>query len=243
MDVLLNQKGGIVLDVGCGENKQPGAVGMDMRPLPGVDIVHDLEELPWPLPDECCLSIIARHIVEHINPHRGGFLRWMDECWRVLKFGGQLAIVTPHAFSVGFAQDPTHCNMCNEKTWLYFDPINSADFAKVSGGDLYGIYRPKPWAIRHLNWSPEANIEVLLAKRREDWSYTQSQPPLPSSDSLEELALELANLPRYSYGDLADMLLEELKGQNRPEYVAMIGKAIDLQQQGMGATQEVVRYE
>ena len=29
---------GIRLDIGCGANKQPNFVGIDLRPLPGVDI-------------------------------------------------------------------------------------------------------------------------------------------------------------------------------------------------------------
>jgi hypothetical protein len=32
-----------VLDIGCGSNKTPGAVGIDARPGPNVDIVWDLD--------------------------------------------------------------------------------------------------------------------------------------------------------------------------------------------------------
>jgi len=66
---LLNQQSGIRLDIGCGANKNPGFVGMDIRPLPDVDIVQDVEEFPWPLPDESVLMAVCSHVVEHINPH------------------------------------------------------------------------------------------------------------------------------------------------------------------------------
>lgn len=148
---------GIRLDIGCGENKQPGWVGLDIRPLKGVDIVHDLEDLPWPLQDECVVVALCSHVVEHINPHKGGFIRFMDELWRVMLPYGEVAISTPHAMSHGFAQDPTHCNPCNETTFTYFDP----DYP------LWQIYKPRPWHIKHLSWSPNANIEVVLAKREE----------------------------------------------------------------------------
>lgn len=154
---LLAQHQGIRLDVGCGEAKQPGWVGMDLRPLPGVDIVHDVEEIPWPLPDACVLVAMCSHLVEHINPHKGGFLRFMDELWRVMRPHGEVAIATPHAMSQGYAQDPTHCNPCNEATWAYFDPDHA----------LWRIYKPRPWRIKHLTWSPNANIEVVLVKREE----------------------------------------------------------------------------
>ena len=64
---IIAEKGGIRLDIGCGENKQEGFVGMDARALPGVDIIHDLEVFPWPLPDDCCLTIVGSHIIEHIK--------------------------------------------------------------------------------------------------------------------------------------------------------------------------------
>ena len=109
IDELLQQNSGIRLDIGCGASKQPNFVGIDVRPLEGVDIVHDLECLPWPLPDECVLVAVCSHVVEHINPHRFGFVNFMNELWRVMKPGGEIAIACPHGSSQGFLQDPTHC--------------------------------------------------------------------------------------------------------------------------------------
>lgn len=157
---LLQERSGIRLDIGCGAHPQPGFVGMDIRSLPGVDIVHDIEVYPWPLPDECVLTAVASHLVEHIAPARFGFIRFMDEVWRVLTVGGEFAIATPHGYSPGYLQDPTHCNPCNEATWAYFDP-----FEPNTQGALWGIYRPMPWRIKYLSWDPSANIEVILVKR------------------------------------------------------------------------------
>lgn len=155
---------GIKLDLGCGANKQHDFVGMDIRKLPGVDIVHNVEKFPWPLPDKCASLIMASHLVEHINPHGGVFLRFMDEVWRVLKYDGRFIISAPYAGSPGYWQDPTHCNGCNEITWAYFDPLEA-------GGFLYKIYKPKPWKIIFNSWSMNGNIEVVLEKRKEDPSY------------------------------------------------------------------------
>jgi SAM-dependent methyltransferase len=157
---LLSQSQGIQLDIGCGANKQPDFVGIDIRPLAGVDIVWDLEEQPWPLPDECVLRAVSHHLVEHIDPHKFGFVHFMDEVWRIMKPGGQFAISCPHGSSQGFIQDPTHVNPINETTWAYFDPEEPR-----SQGLLYSIYKPKPWRIDFLEWNPAANIEVLLVKR------------------------------------------------------------------------------
>jgi hypothetical protein len=174
VDAILKQRGGIRLDIACGQQHQDGFVGMDIRPGPGVDIIHDINIHPWPLPDESVTMAIASHIVEHIPPvivdlARGTwfpFLEFMDECWRVMIPDGQLAIATPHGYSPGYLQDPTHCNPCYESTFLYFDPLENS-----SNGMLYSVYRPKPWKLKTLNWSPEGNIEVVMIKRLDDRSY------------------------------------------------------------------------
>ena len=162
--LLKQNEQGIKLDIGCGANKQPGFVGLDYRKLPGVDIVQDVEKFPWPLPDQCANLAVASHLVEHIDPHGGVFLRFMDEVWRILKYGGQFMIATPYAGSHGYFQDPTHCNPCNEATWAYFDPLEA-------GGILYGIYKPKPWKIDINTWHVNGNMEIVLSKRKEDPSY------------------------------------------------------------------------
>ena len=201
IETLLNEKGGIQLDIGSGANKQPGGyVGMDYRALPGVDIVHNVLTYPWPLPDESVIRAVCSHLVEHIPPHPPDpriavltdllithgvlnrdtvdlymgewqnetprFIRFMDEVWRVLKPGGQFAIMLPHGYSPGQLQDPSHINASNEATWAYFDPLEPK-----TGGHLYRIYQPKPWELVNMFWDPSANMEILLRKRIDDYSY------------------------------------------------------------------------
>lgn len=149
---------GILLDIGCGSNKQPGFLGMDKRALPGVDIVHDLENFPYPIPNEYCLSIVGSHIVEHIKPWL--MIDFMNELWRIMRVGGGLAFSFPYGLSEGFVQDPTHCNPCNEGTWQYFDPNYG----------LYEVYRPKPWKIQEgfPQYLMHGNMEIILHKISND---------------------------------------------------------------------------
>jgi hypothetical protein len=129
-----------------------------MRDLPEVDIVHNLEVVPWPLPDECAIRIMASHLIEHINP--AGGIHFMNEVWRVAKPGAEFMISVPYGSSPGQLQDPTHCNPSNEATWAYFDPLHASM--------LWRIYKPKPWYYKFCAWDPIWNMEVLLIKHSED---------------------------------------------------------------------------
>lgn len=181
IEQILEERGGIRLDIGGGINPQEGFVNLDMQDIDGVDIVHDVTDIPWPLPDECVLVAMASHLVEHIPPHNFGFLNFMNEVWRVMKPGGEFLIATPHGASAGYLQDPTHCNPCSEATWAYFDPLEPN-----TSGLLYRIYRPKPWRLKYMSFDPFHNMEVILVKRIMDRTYL-------GHTSLEEARMEKAS--------------------------------------------------
>lgn len=171
MDIaqIVKERGGIRLDIACGAHKQDATwLGLDIQPLPGVDVVWDINVHPWPIPDDVAWMALASHIIEHIptvvidgGKTRFPFIEFMDEVWRIMKVGGQFAIAAPHGSSQGFLQDPTHCHALNETTFAYFDPD------ATDGSLLYNFYKPKPWQIKNLTWSPAANIEVVLVKRED----------------------------------------------------------------------------
>ena len=148
----LKQK--IMLDLGCGANCNKGYVGMDIRDLPGVQIVHDIESFPWPLEDDSCAVIVCSHLIEHIKPWLQ--FKFMDECWRALEDEGHLLISTPYGGSPRWHQDPTHCTSWIEATPQYF----------VEGLPLYDVYKPQPWTIERLFWNKWGDIEVAFQKAK-----------------------------------------------------------------------------
>lgn len=154
VEELFKTKAVIRLDVGCGSNKQSGWVGMDIRSCNGVDIIHDVQDFPWPIPNSSCFQILLSHLWEHIEPKYR--IQLMNELWRIVTAGGQLMLSAPHADSVGASQDPTHYMCPNENTFLYFDTTNG----------LYQIYKPKPWKIVSYDCQPNGNIEVIMEPRK-----------------------------------------------------------------------------
>lgn len=163
---LRKKHGQLWLDIGAGDDPQPRCVTMDRRALPGIDVVHDIEDFPWPFPDETFDKIIASHIIEHIDPKKS--IDLMNESWRIMRVGGEMLISMPYPGSMGHWQDPTHIRPWNEATPSYFDPEDPRGFIQDSKyKHLYEIYRPKPWKIQYRAWRNDGSIELVMEKRAE----------------------------------------------------------------------------
>lgn len=93
-----------ILDVGCGPYKVRGATGIDHVSAPGVEVVHDLDNFPWPFGEASFDRAVCRHSLEHV----GNVVRTIDELHRILRPGGSLEILAPHFSSDNAFSDVTH---------------------------------------------------------------------------------------------------------------------------------------
>ena len=105
-----------VLDVGCGLNKHPGAIGIDRNPAGMADIICDLDRFPWPLADASFDEVRAVHVIEHV----ADVVRTVEEMSRVLRPGGRMVIETPHYTDFSSFCDPTHRWHLNSFSFRYF---------------------------------------------------------------------------------------------------------------------------
>jgi predicted SAM-dependent methyltransferase len=106
------------LDIGCGQSKRAGFVGLDILPLPGVDVVHDLNAFPYPFEDSTFEEIWADQVLEHVqNP-----LRTVEEIWRIATPDSVVRIGVPYFRSHYAVIDPTHRNFFGVQWFDYFDP-------------------------------------------------------------------------------------------------------------------------
>ncbi|HEX9245356.1 MAG TPA: methyltransferase domain-containing protein [bacterium] len=106
----------VILDLGCGARKVPGAFGVDMVDQPGVDLVHDLEATPYPLPENCADEIHLNHVLEHF----ANLLPILEEVWRLSRPDGRVLIRTPHYSGTYAWIDPTHHRAFSAKSFHYY---------------------------------------------------------------------------------------------------------------------------
>gem|GEM_PF-6474886 len=85
-------------DIGCGRRKaRAGAVGIDLFPYPGVDIIADASALP--LRSASLHYVCSVHSLEHCRDPQGTLVEWL----RVLCDGGSVCLVLPDVRYTGEA--------------------------------------------------------------------------------------------------------------------------------------------
>jgi len=112
-----------ILDLGCGRSKPPGAVGLDLFPHPGVDLIADLDR-PLPLAGDSFDLALLRHCAEHV----GDLAALLAEVHRVLRPGGRAHILTPHFSAAASWTDPSHRQHLGYFSLDYFCGLASDDF-------------------------------------------------------------------------------------------------------------------
>lgn len=118
-----------ILDVGCGTRKcEPGAIGIDVSPRSGADIIWDLDQFPWPVETGSFDRIYMSHIIEHMRD----VMRTMTEIHRVARNGADIFIVTPHFSSHNSYSDPTHVRHLSMASFQYF---TGDDFPSFTGSN------------------------------------------------------------------------------------------------------------
>ena len=93
-----------ILDIGCGCNKVPGSIGMDIDQNSHADIIHDLNKYPYPIDDNSLDKVFAKHIIEHLDDPKN----FLQEIYRILKPRGTAFIETPHFSSHVAYSEPQH---------------------------------------------------------------------------------------------------------------------------------------
>jgi SAM-dependent methyltransferase len=109
------------LNVGCGPDVRPGWVNLDVAPLPGVDVVHDLDRIPFPFEDERFELIECQDVLEHVE-----LVPALRELHRILAPGGRLHLRGPHFTSRVAYIDPTHRRSFSIQTFDYFVRFKTA---------------------------------------------------------------------------------------------------------------------
>lgn len=125
-----------ILNLGCGNRILPDATNHDRsKHREDVDIVHDLNILPWPFDDNSYDKIVALAVFEHLDID---LVASLNECHRILRPGGIVVVKLPLQSGFNAYDDPTH---------RWFFTLRSLDqfCPETERGKKYAFYTPHKW--------------------------------------------------------------------------------------------------
>jgi len=154
---LSDKKNGLCIDLGCGSNKKPGFIGVDIAAGEGVDHVVNFEIDPLPFEDNSIDYVFSNHSFEHICSPQNV----LREIVRVCKHGAIVEIWTPYlksndAFLLG------HHSFYNENIWKHIC---------FEYHDFYFHDAPGRFDWRETHYVLNTNILNSLKKNRIDFSF------------------------------------------------------------------------
>jgi SAM-dependent methyltransferase len=96
---------------------------LDHDPNCGADIVHDLEELPWPIDDDSFDECHAYCVLEHLGRQGDwrSFFAHFGEIYRILRPGGHLFALVPSRNDKWLWGDPSHTRVIQPESLVFLD--------------------------------------------------------------------------------------------------------------------------
>lgn len=156
-----------VLNLGCGRQHLIQAINLDVTPDTNPDVVHDLNQLPWPFPNNRFREVLAYDVIEHLE----GFISTIEEIHRVCRDKAVVRITVPHFSCANAFTDPTHRRFFSYFSMDYITGENEiefytrARFKKVSARMMF-----YPSLINKLVWRL-ANRYPASYERRWAWMF------------------------------------------------------------------------
>jgi len=119
-----------------------------------IDVAHDLDDFPWPWEDEEFNFILAHDVIEHVcRP-----VRFMDECWRILKPGKAMIVHTNNIeYPIQAWRDMTHKRPYTIDSFDFLDP-------ETEWGAEY-LLSEKTWEVKQ---KVRDGLELLFVLRKRD---------------------------------------------------------------------------
>ncbi len=187
------------LNLGCGRNYQGGWINVDLYPAVRPDVVHDLENFPWPFEDQCAEEILLQHVLEHLGKDNATFLKIMQELYRVCAPGGTIRIIAPHPRHDDFLQDPTHVRAIVPEQFRHFSVDVNEDWIRENHANT-------PMAVQL-----RINFEVVSS----EWALDPAWEEAFRSGAVSREVLEAAMRDRNNVIRSAEIVLKAVKPYRR----------------------------
>lgn len=105
------------LDIGCGLNKHPGFLGIDIKPFAGADLIWDINKV-IPLPDHCIEFIMASRSLCYVDD----LFNVLADLYRLCVHKAVVCILAPYAHHFNHVSNPYLKQRFDESSPRYWTP-------------------------------------------------------------------------------------------------------------------------
>lgn len=129
-----------ILDLGCGNDKQGGAFGVDIDKKSQADMIYDLNEFPYPFETNSYETVFSKYVIEHLeNP-----LEFLKECKRIAI--NKVVVITDNQTSLHYIFDGRQQSVEHLFAWNDHNIIKL--FKRTGFEDVevrYNKFKPDKW--------------------------------------------------------------------------------------------------
>jgi SAM-dependent methyltransferase len=137
------------LNLGAGKRIMKDFVNLDINKTEGINIVHDLNKIPYPFKNNTFEFIYMRMVIEHLdNPNLV-----LYELRRICKNKAVIRIITSYYNNIGMTNSMEHKHYFSEKTFYKF----------VNRNPEFRLLRIKTLGTQVSMWMPE-KLRLYLSR-------------------------------------------------------------------------------
>lgn len=173
------------LNLGAGldikeSNEQEKWINVDFLEGEGIDVIHNLEEFPYPFKDNSIDYVLMDNSLEHLQDT----IRVMEELHRICKPNAIVEIIVPHYTGAGAFQSLTHKRFFGSQTFNDLRPGNLRTYSHAE----FCILENKLDFFSMRNWWWVRPIKLVINKIiniRPFWAERFLAYPLGGFDSVK----------------------------------------------------------
>ena len=137
-----------ILDLGCGNNKTPESIGVDISSESKADVICNLNSYPFPFKDNSFDGVVSKQVFEHLDDVE----KLMHEIHRITKNKAKISVHVPHFSCFYSYADPSHKRAFSV---FSFDKISQKCGFRIVSKRITFHRAIRRYMLEHLfNWRP-----------------------------------------------------------------------------------------